>query len=147
MTSPTRTFFVMLALTVTAATIAGWTGVQVGLSSSQGAADLDTIIHRELQLTVPQMERIRALEQEFGAQRTALQQDMRAANRALARAILQEGSSRLEARQAIERVQTAFGELQTKTVEHVLAVRAILSPTQAKAFDAEVAKALGVTAQ
>lgn len=72
---------------------------------------------------------------------------MRAANRDLAKAILQEDSSSLEARQAIERLQTAFGELQGKTVEHVLAVRAILSPTQAKAFDAEVAKALGVTAQ
>lgn len=147
MISSTRTFFVMLVLTITTAGIAGWMGVQFGLSKAQSAADLDTIVHRELRLSGEQTEKIRALEKEFEAQRAALEEDMRAANRDLGKAMLQEHVYSLDARQAVERLQMAFGNLQAKTVQHVLAVRAILTPAQAKAFDAEVAKALGIVAR
>jgi hypothetical protein len=90
MRSPTKTFFVMLLLTVVAAGLAGWAGVQVGLGKAAGEADLDTVIHRDLQLTQQQEERIRLLEQEFSTQRDALQAEMRAANRELATAIIKE---------------------------------------------------------
>src|SRR5438309_1459785 len=40
MRSPTRTFFAMLLVTVVAAGLAGWAGVQVGLGKAAGEADL-----------------------------------------------------------------------------------------------------------
>jgi Spy/CpxP family protein refolding chaperone len=147
MRSPTRTFLGMLALTVVAAGVAGWAGVQVGLSKTAADADLDTVIHQDLKLIPRQEEQIRILEQEFGAQRTALQADMQAANRELAKAIIQEHAYTANARRAVERLHAAMSKLQERTVEHVLAMRAILTPAQAQEFDAKVAKALGVVAQ
>jgi Spy/CpxP family protein refolding chaperone len=147
MRSPTRTFFVMLLVTVVAAGLAGWAGVQVGLGKAAGEADLDTVIHRDLQLTQQQEERIRVLEQEFIAQRDALQAEMRAANRELANAITQEHAYTPNARRAVARLHAAMSQLQERTVEHVLAMRAILTPGQAQEFDAKVAKALGVVGQ
>jgi Spy/CpxP family protein refolding chaperone len=137
----------MLALTVVAAGVAGWAGVQVGLSKTAADADLDTVIHQDLKLIPRQEEQIRILEQEFGAQRTALQADMQAANRELAKAIIQEHAYTANARRAVERLHAAMSKLQERTVEHVLAMRAILTPAQAQEFDAKVAKALGVVAQ
>jgi Spy/CpxP family protein refolding chaperone len=137
----------MLALTVVAAGVAGWAGVQVGLSKTAADADLDTVIHQDLKLIPRQQEQISILEQEFGAQRTALQADMQAANRELAKAIIQEHAYTTNARRAVERLHAAMSKLQERTVEHVLAMRAILTPAQAQEFDAKVAKALGVVAQ
>jgi Spy/CpxP family protein refolding chaperone len=147
MRSPARTFFVMLLVTVVAAGLAGWAGVQVGLSKAAGEADLDTVIHRDLQLTQQQEERIRLLEQGFGTQRDALQAEMRSANRELATAIIKEHAYTPNARRAVERLHAAMSQLQERTVEHVLAMRAILTPAQAQEFDAKVAKALGVVGQ
>jgi Spy/CpxP family protein refolding chaperone len=137
----------MLALTVIAAGFAGWAGVQVGLSKTGADADLDTVIHHDLKLTSQQEEQIGALEREFGAQRTALQAEMRAANRELANAITKEHAYTSNARRAVERLHAAMGQLQERTVEHVLAMRAILTPAQAQEFDVKVAKALGDAGQ
>jgi len=137
----------MLLVTVIAAGLAGWAGVQVGLSKAAGETDLDTLIHRDLQLTQQQEEQIRLLEQQLGAQRDALQTEMRTANRELANAIIKEHAYTPNARRAVERLHAAMSQLQERTVEHVLAMRAILTPAQTQEFDAKVAKALGVVGQ
>jgi hypothetical protein len=40
-----------------------------------------------------------------------------------------------------------MSQLQERTVEHVIAMRAVLTSAQAQEFDAKVAKALGVVGQ
>lgn len=146
MNSQWRTFLAMLVVTVVAAAFAGWAGVQYGMHQSQGAADLDTTLHRDLDLTAEQDQKIQALEQHFAAERARLQGEMTAANRDLARAITQKHAYGPEAQQAIDRFHRAMSALQEATIKHVLAMRSVLTPEQARIFDQTVVKALGLGA-
>ncbi len=137
-----RVFAVMLLLTIFAAGVAGWAGVQYGLAQEQNHSDLDTIIHRDLDLTAEQDRKIHVLETRFAADRKMLQSEMRAANRDLARAIIEDHTYGPAARKAIGRVHTAMSALQEKTVQHVIAMREILTPEQTKKFDHIVEQAL-----
>lgn len=141
---PARTFVGMLLVTVIAAGLAGWGGVRYGLHQSE-TTDLDSLVHHDLQLTPEQERQIQALEADYATARIALQAEMRAANRDLSAAITQDHSFDPKARQAIARLHAAMGTLQEKTVQHVLAMRAVLTPAQAQEFDKKVAKALGVS--
>jgi Spy/CpxP family protein refolding chaperone len=138
-----RTFAIMLVLTVAAAGLAGWAGVQYGLHRSLETTDLDAVLHRDLDLTTEQDQRIRELEGSFFRDRTSLQAEMHAANRDLARAVTTEHVYGSDARLAIDRFHTAMKALQVKTVQHVLAMRAVLTSAQAKVFDKTVKRALG----
>jgi Spy/CpxP family protein refolding chaperone len=146
MTSQWRTFLAMLLLTVAAAGFAGWAGVQYGLHRPAQATDLDAVVHHDLDLTAEQDGRIRALETGFSHDRADLQAEMNAANRDLARAITQEHAYGPNARRAIARFHAAMSALQEKSVQHVLAMRAVLTPAQTKIFDRTVEKALGAAA-
>jgi len=138
-----RTFFLMLLLTVVAAGLSGWAGVQYGLSRSTESTDLDTVLHRDLDLSAEQERQIGQLEEKFGSERSALQEDMRAANQDLARAITEERSYGPKAQHAIGRFHAAMASLQEKTVRHILAMRSVLTPDQARRFDATIARSLG----
>ena len=141
MTSLWRTALPMLALTLVAAAAGGWLGVRYGVPS-RSSNGLDDLLHHELKLTAEQEQRLSALEQDFGARRQALQDQMLSANRALARAIVTEHRYGPEARQAIESFHAAMAALQEETVQHVLAMRAVLTPQQARQFDQTVEQAL-----
>lgn len=143
MNSQWRTFLAMLVVTVVAAAFAGWAGVQYGMRQSQEAADLDTTLHRDLDLTAEQDRKIQTLEQHFAADRARLQGEMTAANRDLARAITRKHTYGPEAQQAIDRFHRAMRALQEATIKHVLAMRSVLTPEQARIFDRTVVKALG----
>jgi Spy/CpxP family protein refolding chaperone len=143
MRNPWRTFLVMLVVTVIAAAAAGWAGVQYGLDRSDGTADLDAVIHHDLHLTPEQDRAIRKLEADLATDRADLQAKMRAANRELAAAITERHSYDAQAREAVERLHAAMSVLQEKTIRHVLAIRALLTPEQARDFDDKVSKALG----
>jgi Spy/CpxP family protein refolding chaperone len=143
MKNPWRAFLAMLLVTVLAAAAAGWAGVRYGLSQADEGQDLDVAIHRDLQLTPEQDQQIHRLETEFAAVRTGLQAKMRAANRELAEAITERHSYDDQARQAVERLHAAMSALQERTIQHVLAIRALLTPAQARHFDEKVSKALG----
>ena len=143
MKNPWRTFLVMLVVTVVAAAAAGWAGVQYGIGGSDGEADLDAVIHHDLHLTPEQDRAVRKLEADLAADRTDLQAKMRAANRDLAEAITKRHSYDDRARDAVERLHAAMSALQEKTIRHVLAIRALLTPEQAHDFDEKVSKALG----
>ncbi|MBL6612381.1 MAG: periplasmic heavy metal sensor [Alphaproteobacteria bacterium] len=138
-----RTFLFMLLLTILAAGLAGWAGVQYGLSRSADSTDLDTVLHRDLALSAEQERRIGQLEEKFGTERGVLQEEMRAANDDLARAITEERIYGPKAQRAIGRFHSAMAALQEKTVRHILAMRAVLTPDQARRFDTTITKALG----
>ncbi|HYK79673.1 MAG TPA: periplasmic heavy metal sensor [Micropepsaceae bacterium] len=141
-----RTFFVMLLLTVIAAGFAGWAGVQYGVQKSMPNTDLDAVLHHDLDLTADQDRQMRILEQNFASDRGSLQAEMRAANRELARAITEKHVYGPDARRAIDRFHAAMASLQEKTVQHVLAMRAVLTPSQTARFDETIDKALGAEA-
>lgn len=137
-----RSFLVMLLVTVLAAAAAGWAGVQYGLNQPE-ETDLDAAIHHDLHLTPEQDKQIHKLEADLAAARQDLQAKMRAANRDLAQAITERHSYDAQAQEAVGRLHAAMSALQEKTIQHVLAIRALLTPEQARDFDAKVSKALG----
>lgn len=146
MMSQGRTFIAMLLLTVIAAGLAGWGGVEYGLHRSAASTDLDVVLHRDLDLSSDQKRKIEELEDGFSKDRRGLQAEMRAANIDLARAITDKHVYGQDAQHAIERFHAAMATLQEKTVRHILAMRAVLNPSQAKLFDETIEKSLGTEA-
>lgn len=136
-----RIFLSMLIITAIAGGLAGWAGVEYGLHR-EAREDLDTILHRDLNLSAVQNQRIEALEKGFAVERTRYQTEMRAANRQLAQALTQSHSDSPEVQRAIQHFHVAMAELQVRTVRHVLAMRAVLTADQARVFDRTVSKTL-----
>ena len=141
MTRQVRTFVAMLLATVLAAGLAGWLGVQYGIRQTR-SPDLDTLLHRELALSPDQDRQIEGLEKRFAEQRRLYGGEMHAANRDLAEAISREHTYGPAARAAIERFHKAMMALQEESVRHVLAMRQVLTPEQAKTFDVLITKNL-----
>lgn len=141
MTLQARTFVVMLLATVLAAGLAGWLGVQYGIRQTR-APDLDTLLHRELALSPDQDRKIEGLEKRFAEQRRIYGGEMHAANRDLAAAITREHAYGPAAQAAIERFHKAMMALQEESVRHVLAMREVMTPEQAKTFDVLITKNL-----
>ena len=136
-----RVFAAMLVVTILAAALSGWLGVRFGMHQPQ-ALDLDAVLHQRLALTAVQDTKIDALEESFAVRRRALQAEMRAANRDLANAITHEHTYGPDTQRAINRFHRAMTTLQEATVRHVIAMRAVLTPDQAREFDEIVAKSL-----
>lgn len=136
-----RIFLAMLLITAVAGGLAGWAGVEYGLHR-ETREDLDTVLHRDLDLTTLQNQQIEALEKTFALDRTQYQTEMRAANKQLAQALTKNHSYSPEVERAIQHVHVAMAELQVRTVQHILAMRAVLTPEQARIFDRTVSKTL-----
>jgi hypothetical protein len=142
MTVPRRTFLAMLALTVIAAALAGWLGVRYGVHQVQARADIDTLLHQQIALTVAQSETIAAIEKRFNHEHRDVQAEMRAANRDLATSIGEDHVFNDRTREALARFHRAMARLQEDSIRHVLAVRSVLTPAQARQFDQIIANAL-----
>ena len=143
--SASRTSVIIILLTLLTATIGGWAGVNYGLRQARGPRLLDEVLHEELHLSTAQNEKLEALEARFAGERTAFERDMQAANRDIASAITVRHAYDENARNAIDRLHHAMIGLQQATVQHVLAMRALLAPDQADRFDRTVNQALAVT--
>ena len=141
MSRQARTFAAMLIATVLAAGLAGWLGVQYGIRQTR-TPDLDTMLHSQLALNADQDRQLEGLEKRFAEQRRLYGGEMHAANRDLAQAITHEHSYGPAAQAAIERFHKAMMALQEESVRHVLAMREVMTPEQAKTFDALVTKNL-----
>ena len=69
----------------------GWVGVHYGVNRAQrGPPSLDEVVHKRLDLTSAQQQRIASLEAIFAKRQETLEAEMRAADRDLARAIVTE---------------------------------------------------------
>jgi Heavy-metal resistance len=141
MRTENRAFVAMLIATVVASGLAGWLGVEYGVHRKYDA-DLDSVLHSELVLSPDQDRHLDALEANFAAKRHIYEAQMRAANVDLAAAMNRDHAYGYSEQQAIERFHKAMMALQEETVRHVLAMRGVLTPDQAKSFDAIVAKNL-----
>jgi Spy/CpxP family protein refolding chaperone len=135
-----RRFLGMLMVTILAAGLAGWAGVSYGLH--QTPPDLDRMLHEQLDLTKDQDARIENLEEAMASKRKSLQTQMVKANHELADAIAKDHAYGVPEKAAIEHFHAAMIELQEDTLHHVMAMRAVLNPDQARRFDAIIAKKL-----
>lgn len=104
--------------------------------------ELHAILHERLELDAAQRLQIGALEQQFAARKQALEQELRADNARLARAIAAEHGYGPGVQAAVDRSHQAMGELQKEMLQHVFRVRSVLRPEQARRFDAAAVEAL-----
>jgi len=132
----------MLLLTLAAGAVGGYIGVHYGLEHSDSSANLDTLLHRGLDLSSTQRAQLAVLERRFVEERRPLQSELSSAKQELAASIASEHRYGPAVAQAVTHVHQAMGALQQATLQHVLAMRAVLTPEQARKFDTTVSKAL-----
>ncbi len=112
------------------------------ISHQTTGPSLHDMVHRDLDLTPDQSRKLDAIEGRYAVEREALEADVRAANRELAAAIREGHRDSPQVEAAIDHLHMAMGALQKATIAHVFDMRSVLTPQQAKAFDAEVIAAL-----
>ena len=121
-------------------------GVLVGREFVAPAKPVETelhdILHRDLDLNASQSAQIEEIEKRFAVRRHALELELRADNARLAAAIEAERGYGPEVSAAIDRSHQAMGQLQKETLEHIVAMRRVLTPAQAAKFDEAIVKAL-----
>ena len=137
-----RTAFVMIVLAALAAGAGGWVGVRYGQGHARPTTSLNELLHHQLDLSADQRRQLAAMEAAYAARRRVLEDQARAANRELATALLTHHRYGPQAQQAIDHFHAAMKMLEEQTVMHVLAMRSVLTPIQAKKFDQTVDKAL-----
>jgi hypothetical protein len=142
-----RLSVLIIALTLVTAMIGGWVGVNYGLRRTHPRPQLDQLVHTQLHLTPVQNDKLAQLEAEFALKQTQFEADMRAANRDIASAITVRHAYDADTQAAIDRLQSAMIGLQQATVQHVIAMRALLSDEQVEQFDRTINQALVVPPQ
>lgn len=139
-----------LLLTAMVSVLLGGVGVWVGsrfLGGDDRASSPHELLHRRLHLTASQEEQIAQMEAQHTARRQLLEAEMRAANADLAKALFAQHAYTSDVSAAVERFHHAMGELQKETIEHMLAMRAVLTPEQASRFDQTIVQSLTEPAQ
>lgn len=138
--------FRIILLTLLIATVAGalgaYGGVRYALDRARPRYSLEEVVRKDLDLTPAQAQQIEALNRDFEAERQALEAEMRAANADLARVWREDHAFTPRVQAATDRFHTAMGTLQKASINHVIAIRARLTPAQAARFDESVARAL-----
>lgn len=112
------------------------------ISHQTAGPSLHDMVHRDLKLTPEQSRKLDGIEEYYALERKGLEADIRAANRELAAAIREGHKDSPQVEAAIDHLHMAMGALQKATIAHVFDMRAVLTPQQAKTFDAEVIAAL-----
>jgi len=136
-----RGAIITVVLALLAGVAGGWLG-SARLWPPHHSQSLHEMVHHELKLSPAQDRQLDALEQDFAVRRRAREAELRAANAQLAAAIQARHEYGPEVEAAVERFHAAMGALQLETVQHVLAMRKVLTPEQAAKFDRRVSEAL-----
>lgn len=139
----------LLALVAFLAAVAG---VFVGRALSEvpkgkSANALHEVLHERLNLSTEQEARISKLEADFAVRRKALEAELKADNARLAAAIQTEHGYGPQVTAEVDRSHQAMGQLQKETLAHIFAMRAALTPDQARVFDKAVTDALTAEAR
>lgn len=103
---------------------------------------MHSFVHEHLQLSDDQKLRLNDLEEAFAMRRRSLDLSLRSANADLASAMQREHTDGPQVSAAVEVVHARMGDLQKVTIEHLFAMRTLLTPAQQTAFDAEVVRSL-----
>lgn len=142
MNSGLRNLLITVVLAVLAAGGAASLCAYYVISHQTAGPSLHDMVHRDLDLTPEQARKLDTIEEKYAIERRELEADVRAANRELAAAIREGHKDSPKVEAAIDHLHMAMGALQKATIAHVFDMRAVLTPEQAKAFDAEVIAAL-----
>ena len=94
------------------------------------AVDYHYWIHAKLGLTPAQEKALEPIEEKFAARRKELLDLIRDGNRDLAEAIVSDRSDSAQVKAAVDKIHRAQGELQNAVLEHVFAMRPVLSTRQ-----------------
>lgn len=137
-----RNLLITAALAILAAGGGAWLSAYHVIARQAAGPSLHDMVHRDLDLTPEQSRRLDAIEDRYAVGREALEADVRAANRELAAAIREGHKDSPKVEAAIDHLHMAMGALQKATIAHVFDMRAVLTPEQARTFDAEVIAAL-----
>ena len=126
--------------------VAALGGVVIGRAVVRPAppagTELHRLLHEQLALSAAQHAQIGVLEQRFAVRKQALEFELRADNAKLASAIEAEHGYGPQVSATIDHSHMVMGQLQKETLEHVFAMRALLTPAQAAQFDRVIVKAL-----
>lgn len=87
-------------------------------------------LHDRLGLTTEQRESLKAIEQRFAADEQRLRNNLKQANRDLARAIREDGNYTPRVTAAVEHVHHEMGELQKLSIAHLFEMTTVLTPEQ-----------------
>lgn len=137
-----RSAVVTLLLAVGGGILGVWVGGQIFAHKATGDSSLHDLVHQELTLTPEQNRQLHAIEEAFAGRRAMLEDEMRKANQELAEAIRGSEMAGSEVEAAVHHFHDAMGRLQSETIEHVFAMRGVLTPEQRTRFDDKVAQAL-----
>ena len=94
------------------------------------AVDYHYWIHARLGLTPEQERSLEPIEEKFTGHRKELMALIREGNRELAEAIISDRSDSQRVKAAVEKIHRAQGDLQNAVLEHVFAMRPVLSAKQ-----------------
>ncbi|RVU04586.1 periplasmic heavy metal sensor [Novosphingobium umbonatum] len=123
----------------------GMIGALVGqtlIRSGTPESELHDLLHHQLNLDAKQQAQIDVIEQRFAVRRRALELELRADNAHLADAIQAEHGYGPRVSDAIDRSHVAMGQMQKETLEHIFAMRSVLTTEQSAKFDKEIVNAL-----
>lgn len=143
---PVRSALVTIILAFVAGIAGMWLGHQLLAAPGHGRS-LHAMVHEELSLSADQERDLSALETAFAARQKVLEGEMREANAELAAAIRASESAGPAVEAAVHHFHDAMGALQAETIEHVFAMRKVLTPDQRKRFDDKVGQALTAGAE
>ncbi len=131
--------------------LAGIAGVWIGLKtlpvSQLSTVNLHEKIHHEFALNAEQKDALHELEEHYSLGQEKYTKALKDANFELAAAIKKYHSLSPEVILAEQKYLDVLGDFQTETLEHIFAMRAILSPEQAQVFDDLVLRSLHDIAQ
>ncbi len=131
-----------LLLSLLGAALGVWGGATFVVHRMRGPTPFHEMVHKELHMTPAQARQVARLERDHAVRKTALEAEMRAANGDLARAYQERHAYTPAVQAAIDRFHHAMSALQTETVMHVLAMRSVLTASQATSFDETVVRSL-----
>ncbi|WP_304074769.1 periplasmic heavy metal sensor [Maricaulis maris] len=119
-----------------------WLGAQLGNRSDTVTVSLHAVIHDQLHLTRDQEAEIEALEADFAREKSAFDQRLAEARHAIGTSLMESREMSPEVVEAAEALHDVMGELQLSTLNHILAMRAVMDVEQREIFDARLAAAL-----
>ena len=140
-------YLIVSLVAALAALAALWISRSLPIQTHADEGQLHSIMHEQLELDAEQERKIDELEAQFKRTKTALNAQLHEANIELAEAIANEHQYGPAVEQAVDKSHMAMGELQKATLQHVFAMRAVLRPDQANAFDQAVSHALTEASQ
>ena len=137
-----KSALITIILAAAAGAVGVWLGGQLLAKGPAAGNSLHAMVHEELSLSSDQESQLHDIERVFAERRQALEGEMRKANAELATAIRASEIAGPDVEAAVHHFHDAMGALQTETIEHVFAMRKVLTPEQRKRFDDKIAQAL-----